>query len=132
MKRVTGIGGVFIKAKDPEKLHRWYQKHLGIPVEFPHGGSFPWREKDSPRQLGSTVWSLFAKDSRYFAPSKAGFMVNYRASNLKKLVQALKKEGVKVKTADSSEYGEFAWISDPEGNRIELWEPPKARKSSSR
>ncbi len=129
MKRVTGIGGVFFKAKNPEKLHRWYSKHLGIPIEFPHGASFEWRHKDAPKKTGATVWSLFPKDTRYFAPSKSPFMVNYRVNDLKKLLQALRKEGVKVaKKMESSEYGRFAWISDPEGNRIELWEPPKIKQ----
>ena len=129
MKRVTGIGGIFFKAKSPEKLHKWYQKHLGIPLEFPHGGTFHWREKGATGKDAMTVWNLFPKETRYFAPSKSPFMVNYRVSDLKKLVQALRKEGVKVAKVQDSEYGRFAWISDPEGNRIELWEPPKARRT---
>lgn len=130
MKRVTGIGGVFFKAKNPEKLHQWYQKHLGIPGEFPNGGTFHWREKNAPQRAGMTVWNLFPQQTKYFAPSKSPFMVNYRVANLEKLLQALRKEGVKVaKKVENSEYGRFGWISDPEGNRIELWEPPKARKN---
>lgn len=126
MKRVTGIGGVFFKAKDPEKLYQWYEKHLGI-VRDAHGGgaSFVWREED-PARDGMTIWSIFPATTKYFKESKAEFMMNYRVDDLDALLTALEQEGVETDPKrESYEYGKFAWISDPEGNRIELWEPPK-------
>jgi predicted enzyme related to lactoylglutathione lyase len=127
MKRVTGIGGIFFQADDPEKLYEWYEKHLGI-VRDPHGqgASMPWREAEDPERLGITVWALFNKQSRYFEPSKSPLMVNYRVDNLDALLDALKAEGVQIDPKrEDHEYGRFAWIMDPEGNKIELWEPPK-------
>ena len=123
MGRITGLGGVFFKADDPERLHAWYQNHLGMKRE---GGPvmFHWREKDRD-QPGMTVWSLFAKDTKYFEPGKASFMLNYRVENLDALLETLRSQGVWVDDKrENSEFGKFAWIMDPEGNRIELWEPP--------
>ena len=118
MKRVTGIGGIFFKAEQPEVLLAWYEKHLGIHWATDMLGSML-------ESAGQTVWSLFPKDTKYFAPSTAPFMVNYRVENLLKLVNVLREEGVEVDdTIEESEYGKFAWVMDPEGNRIELWEPP--------
>jgi predicted enzyme related to lactoylglutathione lyase len=123
MKRVTGIGGVFFKSQDPEKLYKWYETHLGIKRE--HGAVvFEWKELGSD-VTGQTVWSLFPRASKYFDPSHAGFMVNYRVDDLDTLLTVLKQEGVEVDRREDSEYGRFAWIMDPEGNRVELWEPPK-------
>jgi catechol 2,3-dioxygenase-like lactoylglutathione lyase family enzyme len=127
-KRVTGLGGVFFKAKNPAKLGAWYQKHLGLPVDPQWGGcSFEWRDAKKPKQKGSTVWSPFASDTKYFGPGKQGHMLNYRVANLKKVLAALKKEGVWIdpKSGEKSEFGSFGWIKDGEGNRIELWQPPK-------
>ena len=130
MKRVTGLGGIFFKAQDQEKLYQWYEKHLGIQRE--HGGqgppTFNWRETDDPQRPGMTVWALFPKDSKYFGSTAAHFMLNYRVDDLDALLEALAKEGVQIDPKrDDSDYGRFAWITDPEGNRIELWEPPKEK-----
>jgi catechol 2,3-dioxygenase-like lactoylglutathione lyase family enzyme len=126
VKRVTGIGGIFIKAENPEELYRWYEKHLGIKRE-PHGSAMlHWREDEDPEQRGTTVWALFEKHSEYFEPSRAPFMLNYRVDDLDALLGAMRAEGVEIDPKrDDSEYGKFAWITDPEGNKIELWEPPK-------
>lgn len=125
MKRVTGIGGVFFKCKDPGAMYQWYEKHLGIQRE--HGGvTFNWRDSDEPDKEGMTVWSLFPEASTYFNPSKSPFMINYRVENLEALLETLRAEGVEVDPkVEAHEYGKFGWITDPEGNRIELWEPPK-------
>jgi lactoylglutathione lyase len=104
-------------------MNDWYAKHLGIPVTD-YGATFDWREKDNPDREGMTIWSLFSSDSKYFDPSKAQVMINYRVENLDALLEALQAEGVEIdpKRQDES-YGRFAWIYDPEGNKIELWEP---------
>jgi len=123
MKRVTGIGGVFFKAKDPKALSEWYRAHLGINVAEWGGAVFRWAE-DSP--AGSTAWNLFKNDTSYFAPSTSSFMVNYRVDDLDALLAKLREEGCDVdEKVDESEYGKFGWVMDPEGNRLELWQPPK-------
>ncbi len=123
MKRVTGIGGVFFKASDRGKLIEWYDKHLGIKADPEHGTAFEWREKDDPQKTGMTAWSLFKEESKYF---ERQFMINYRVDDLDALLKALEAEGVRIDPKrESADYGKFAWIYDPEGNRIELWEPPK-------
>lgn len=125
MDRVTGLGGVFFKADDAEKLYAWYEKHLGIKRHPVDGVMFRWRHETAPEKPGMTVWSVFKKDTKYFEPSQANFMLNYRVANLDQLLEALKAEGVWIdEKREDSEYGRFAWIMDPEGNRIELWEPP--------
>jgi len=125
MKRVTGIGGIFFKANDPSKLHEWYEKHLGLKREPGNYTMLRWREADDPEKPATTVWSLFKKDSKYFDPSQSSFMINYRVENLDALLALLREEGVEIDPKrDNTEYGKFAWIMDPEGNRIELWEPP--------
>ncbi len=125
--RVTGLGGVFFKAKNAAKLGGWYKKHLGLPVEAWGGCAFPWRDARNPKKEGSTVWSPFPADTNYFGSGKQAHMVNYRVADLKKVIAALKKEKVWIdpKGIEKSEYGQFAWIKDGEGNRIELWQPPK-------
>ena len=126
MKRVTGLGGIFIKAKDQAALSAWYKKHLGIDIEPWGGTTFRWDDPD--QEFGCTVWSLFPAKTTYFRPSKQRFMVNYRVANLARLLKQLKKEGCEVdEKSESSEFGKFGWVMDPEGNRIELWEPPKGR-----
>lgn len=126
MKRVTGIGGVFFKSQDPEKLMEWYQQHLGIESMPGNMTIFNWRESDNPDEEGMTVWCLFKADSKKFDPSTAPFMINYRVEDLHGLLAALREEGVEVDDKVSEdEFGKFAWVMDPEGNRIELWEPPK-------
>jgi predicted enzyme related to lactoylglutathione lyase len=128
MKRVTGIGGIFFKAREPEKLGAWYKEHLGLDVESWGGTQFHWRRDDAPDVRGSTVWTIFKGDTRYFAPSEKPFMINYRVDDLDGVVAALKSEGVTVdEKIEESEYGRFGWAMDPEGNRIELWEPPRAK-----
>lgn len=125
MKRVTGIGGVFFKAKDPEKLYQWYEKHLGIKRE-PHGQGANLLWKDAVSEggpEGSTVWAIFPDSTKYFNPSTANFMVNYRVDNMAALLAVLREEGIKIEGEQNESYGRFAWIMDPEGNRIELYEP---------
>jgi predicted enzyme related to lactoylglutathione lyase len=125
MKRVTGLGGVFFKTKDPKKIKEWYGKHLGLPVNE-YGCSFEWidlnnREAKVP---ASTAWSPFKEDSNYFQPSEKPFMFNYRVENLVELLKVLKEEGVQVVgEMEDTPYGKFGWIMDPEGSKIELWEP---------
>jgi predicted enzyme related to lactoylglutathione lyase len=124
--RVTGIGGVFFKAKDPRKLMSWYTIHLGVKPESEGSSTtmFQWREKDDTKHVGYTVWSIFPHDPKYFDPSAAPFMVNFRVKDLDRLLEQLKREGVKVDDKrEEYEYGKLGWIIDPEGNRIELWEP---------
>ncbi len=125
MERVTGIGGIFFKAQDPSKLAEWYRRHLGIENE---GGfaSFLWREHGQPDGEGRTVWSLFPADTAYFGASPAPFMVNYRVADLARMLEQLKQAGIAIERVEESEYGKFAWLSDSEGNRLELWEPPAA------
>ena len=125
MKRVTGIGGIFFKAKDPKALGQWYRTHLGINVEEWGGAAFRWVTPDNPSGTGTTIWSPFQDDTSYFAPSKASFMVNFRVQDLHALVAVLREEGCDVDAkVDESEYGKFAWVMDPEGNRVELWQAP--------
>jgi|SRR5688572_31130998 len=129
-RRVTGIGGIFFKAKDNQKLGAWYKRHLGLDIgEEWTGCTFPWRDARKPKQEGCTVWSIFDGKSDYFGPKKQTLMINYRVANLMKVVAALKKEGVWIdpKGIEKSAYGQFAWIKDGEGNRIELWQPPRGK-----
>jgi predicted enzyme related to lactoylglutathione lyase len=128
MKRVTGIGGVFFKADDPEKLRGWYAKHLQFPIESWGGAAFKWCEHEDPKREGYTVWSPFERETDYFEPSKKPFMINFRVENLDSVLEQLRAEGVTVDDKrDESELGKFGWIMDPEGNRVELWEPPKEK-----
>ena len=124
MARVTGIGGVFFKSKgDAKALAAWYQKHLGIPLESFGGAILKWTE-DKAEDLGLTVWSLADKDSNWFNPSDSTFMINYRVDNLVELIAQLNADGVEViQGPESHENGKFAWLMDPEGNKVELWEP---------
>lgn len=125
MKRVTGIGGIFLKAKDAPALRAWYQRHLGIDVQGWGGAAFTWTDAEGRPTGGTTIWSVSPEDSGQFAPSDARFMVNYRVEDLRALVAALKAEGCEVlERVDESEYGLFAWVIDPEGHKVELWQPP--------
>ena len=120
-KRVTGIGGLFFKTKDPKATKDWYQKHLGFDTDD-YGSTFWWKDKDGTDC--STQWSPFKKDSQHFEPSKKDFMFNYRVENLTELLSALKEEGVTVLgEIEEYSYGKFGWILDNDGNKIELWEP---------
>ncbi len=121
MKRVTGIGGIFFKCQDPEKVKEWYKTHLGFDMDT-YGAKFDWQQGGSVK--GYTLWSPFSADTPYFEPSSKGFMINYRVEDLEALVDALKKEGVTVlDNIETYEYGKFVHILDNEGNKIELWEP---------
>ena len=125
MKRVTGIGGIFFKAKDAPALHAWYRRHLGIDVQPWGGAAFSWTDGEGKPVGGTTVWSIGSEQSDQFAPSTAPFMVNYRVEDLHALVAALREEGCNVlDKIDESDYGKFAWVIDPEGNKVELWQPP--------
>ena len=125
MKRVTGIGGVFFKARDPAALGAWYRQHLGIDVQPWGGAAFRWQGDDNPAGVGTTIWSPFPADTGYFAPSTAPFMVNCRVDDLQALLAALRAEGVQVDDkVETSEHGSFGWVVDPEGNKLELWQPP--------
>ena len=126
MKKVTGIGGIFFKCKDPKAINEWYKTHLGFATT-PYGTSFEWREVDSASgetKKGLTQWNAFAENTKYFEPSSKEFMINYRVENLEALVEQLKNEGVTVvDKVEDSDYGKFVHILDIEGNKIELWEP---------
>jgi catechol 2,3-dioxygenase-like lactoylglutathione lyase family enzyme len=125
MSRVVGIGGIFLKSRDPEALRTWYRDHLGLEIEDWGGMVFNWNRPDGPGENGRTVWSLFKESSDYFAPSQARFMVNYIVKDLHLVLAALRSEGCEVDDkVQEYEYGKFGWVMDPEGNRIELWEPP--------
>ena len=121
-EQVTGIGGVFFKAKDPKAMAAWYRKNLGIQSR---GGfaDFTWRDKDHPEETGHTTWAIFPTNTTYFGESSSALMINYRVANLERMLDQLRKRGVKIEKVEDSDYGRFAWIVDPEGNRIELWEP---------
>lgn len=126
MDRVTGIGGIFFKARDPKALGAWYRDHLGLDITDWGGAIFPWGGEDSPP--GMTMWSLFAEDTRYMEPGRASFMVNFRVADLEALLAALRAEGCEVlDKTDASEQGKFGWVIDPEGNKVELWEPPEGQ-----
>jgi predicted enzyme related to lactoylglutathione lyase len=125
MKRVTGIGGIFFSAQDPVALRAWYQKHLGIDVQPWGGASFSWADADGTPTGGTTVWSLGPMNNEYFLPSKVPFMINYRVDDVHALVRVLRSEGCNVlDKIEESEFGKFAWVMDPEGNKVELWQPP--------
>lgn len=121
MAKVIGFGGIFFKARDPGALAEWYAQHLGLPVEAWGGARFD----DDHAQPGYTMWSPFAADTKYFAPSTQPYMINFRVDDLDGLLARLRDAGVTVDDrVEDSEYGRFGWIMDPEGTRIELWQPP--------
>lgn len=123
MKKVTGIGGVFFKCKDPKKMNDWYKNHLGLDTND-YGANFEWREEADPSKKGSTQWSTFSETSKYFEPSSKDFMINYRVADLQALVDELRKEGVTIVDEIATyDYGKFVHIIDLEGNKIQLWEP---------
>ena len=122
-KRVTGIGGIFFKSQNPKELTAWYDKHLGLSTNE-YGSMFEFRLADKPKEKGYLQWSAFSQDTQYMRPSKKEFMINYRVQDLEWLVEQLKAEGVTVLDEIASyDYGKFVHILDPEGNKIELWEP---------
>jgi len=123
IKKVTGIGGIFFKCKDPAKMREWYKTHLGLNTNQ-YGTVFEWRQGEDTAKKGFTQWSPFSEKTKYFEPSTKEFMINYRVQNLVALVDLLKKEGVTISdTMEIVEYGKFIHIMDIEGNKIELWEP---------
>jgi catechol 2,3-dioxygenase-like lactoylglutathione lyase family enzyme len=122
MERVTGIGGVFFKAREPKKMAAWYREHLGIQSQGGYA-DFVWREKDNPERMGHTAWALFPTNTSYFGSPGAPMMINYRVANLERMLAQLRGAGVAVEKVQEQDYGRFSWITDPEGNRIELWEP---------
>ena len=124
MAKVTGIGGIFFKSRsDSAALGAWYQKHLGIPVESWGGAVLRWPE-DRGEDKGLTVWSVADKESKWFNPSDSAFMINYRVDNLSELIAQLRANGIEIVNGpESHENGKFAWIMDPDGNKVELWEP---------
>ena len=128
MNRVTGIGGIFFKSQNPQWLYEWYEKHLGIKREDPSSAVFHWRDAKNPKKKGMTVWALFPAHTKYFGEGTQSFMLNYRVDDLRNVLKVLRAEGVKVDAKmDEHEFGNFGWITDPEGNRIELWEAPVER-----
>ena len=123
MARITGIGGVFFKANDPKALGAWYQKYLGLSFEEWGGAILKWPE-DTAEDKGLTVWSLAKSDSQWFAPSASSFMINYRVDDMDGLLAQLQAGGVAIHQGpEKAENGKFAWVMDPEGNKVELWEP---------
>lgn len=124
---VTGIGGVFFKARSPEDLREWYRRHLGVEAG-PQGVHFLWRDPDDPSRIGRTVWSVFPHDTDYFGSSDQQFMLNYIVGDLDAVLSRMREAGIHpVKEPEAYPYGRFAWVLDGEGNRIELWEPPASR-----
>ena len=122
-KKATGIGGIFFKCKDTGKMKEWYGKNLGL-VTNEYGSVFEFRSTDNPEQKNYLQWSPFSEKTKYFEPSQKEFMINFRVENMEQLVEELKKSGVQVlDSIESFDYGKFVHIMDPEGNKIELWEP---------
>ena len=121
--KITGIGGVFFKSANADKMRRWYAENFDLQSDE-HGHAFIWKKKDNPQKNGYTAWNAFDDKSDYFAPSDQKYMINYRVENLDELIKELRQNGVKIigKT-EIYDYGKFAWVLDPEGNKIELWEP---------
>jgi len=123
MKKVTGIGGIFFKCKDPKAVNEWYKTHLGFDTTD-YGTSFEWRQVDDSEKKGLTQWNPFKENTKYFEPSTKDFMINYRVDNLEALVEELRKENITiVDKIEAYDYGKFVHILDIEGNKIELWEP---------
>ena len=124
--RIIGIGGIFFKSANQKEMKEWYAQHLGL-ADGGHGVMLPWREAENPDNEQMTIWSIFPGDTKYLEPSTASFMINYIVDDMDALLERLEKAGVKIdpKRQDES-YGRFAWIFDPDGNKIELWQPVNA------
>ena len=126
MQRVTGIGGIVFKSRNPKALGAWYREHLGLEVTDWGGAIFEWGGPESPP--GMTIWSPFPPDTDKMAPSTSSFMLNFRVANLDALLATLRSEGCNVlDESESSEFGKFGWVVDPDGNKVELWEPPSGQ-----
>lgn len=122
MKKVTGIGGIFFKCKDPKKMTEWYHENLGLDTN-PYGATFEWYEGADSTKKAQTQWTPFPETTKYFEPSTQDFMINYRVENLVKLVEELKTNGVTiVDSIETYDYGKFVHILDAEGNKVQLWE----------
>lgn len=122
-KKVTGIGGIFFKCADPVRIREWYSNNLGLETNE-YGSMFEFRKSDEPEKKAYLQWSPFADETDYFSPSKKDFMINYRVENIEELVKELRSNGVTIlDSIETYEYGKFVHIIDPEGNKIELWEP---------
>jgi len=120
--RIIGIGGVFFKSANQKQLQEWYGKHLGL-VDGGHGAMLPWREQDNPASEHVTVWNVFPGNTKYFEPSSSPFMFNYIVDDMDALLERLAKDGVRIEKREDASYGRFAWLVDPDGNKIELWQP---------
>jgi len=133
MARITGIGGVFFKSKgDGAALAAWYQKHLGLTLEDFGGAILRWSGDTAP-DGGVTVWMVAGADSKWFSPSESSFMINYRVDDLDELLAQLRADGVDViQGPDADDNGKFAWIMDPDGNKVELWEPLASQDANER
>lgn len=128
MQRVTGIGGIFFSARDPARLRAWYRDHLGIAVQDWGGAAFSWTDAEGRALGGSTIWSIGDAGGEGFGPARSPFMINYRVDDVHALVAQLRAEDCEVlDRIDESEFGKFAWVIDPEGNKVELWQPPAGR-----
>lgn len=124
MEAITGVGGIFFKSENPAALRAWYSKYLGLHSDQ-YGAVIRWRRKDEPERFGHTVWSPFSRESNYFEPTSAPYMVNFRVTNLRAMLEQLREAGAWVDDRiEESEYGTFGWFRDPDGTRIELWQPP--------
>jgi predicted enzyme related to lactoylglutathione lyase len=122
-KKVTGIGGVFVKSEDPAKMREWYAQHLGFKDDK-YGSNFEWRKMDKPEEIGTTVWTPFPNDTKYFGNPDKQFMLNLRVEDLDGLLADLKNEGIEqIGETQTFDFGKFAYIQDLEGNKLELWEP---------
>ena len=126
MANVKGIGGVFFRSNDPAGLGAWYAKHLGVPITSHGHAMFPWRRADDPSVESMTVWAAFPKETDYFGPNRPALMINYIVEDLDQCLAELREAGVSVEEhVERTDYGNFGWATDPEGNRIELWQPPR-------
>ena len=130
MAKVTGLGGVFFKSDNQEKLLEWYKVALGIDPDFGFGKTFKWDADDESDRDRYSVWSIFPADTKYFEPSQSGFMINFRVDDLDAIMEKLMSLGANVvDMIEEDEYGRFGWVTDPEGNKIELWEPKSTTSS---
>ncbi|UBM60452.1 VOC family protein [Marinilongibacter aquaticus] len=130
--KVTGIGGIFFFAENPQEVKKWYEENLGFALNPWGGASFESRDLENPKEINTLEWTPFEKGSEYFAPSKKEFMINYRVQNIEGMVEELKAKGVTILDDIASyDYGKFVHILDKEGNKIELWEPVYSEPSSS-
>jgi predicted enzyme related to lactoylglutathione lyase len=126
LARVVGIGGIFVKSENPARLYEWYEENLGIAREPGETFAFSWDDLTGSGRKGYMVCSFFPKHTKYFEPSKSAFMINFCVDDLAGMIARLGGRGIEVQGPEEYDYGRFAWVMDPDGNRIELWEPPKA------